>query len=69
MLPVKISAMEKTLLYLLACPLCKGELHYVAAHDELVCRFDRLAFPIVDGVPIMIESHAKRLTAEDISEL
>jgi len=61
--------MEKTLLYLLACPLCKGELHYLAAHDELICRFDRLAFPIVDNVPIMIESRAKRLSADEMSDL
>jgi hypothetical protein len=61
--------MEKTLLYLLACPLCKGELHYTPEHDELVCCFDRLAFPIIDNVPVMIEARARRLSVDEVSEI
>lgn len=61
--------MEKTLLYLLACPLCKGELRYLSEQDELLCCFDRLAFPIVDGVPVMLEARAKRLSVDEVANL
>lgn len=53
--------MESRLLDLLVCPACKGRLHYDRAHSELVCRGDRLAYPVRDGVPILLESEARRL--------
>lgn len=58
--------MEKTLLYLLACPLCKGELQYSKEPEELICRFDRLAFPVIDEVPVMLENRARRLTLDEL---
>jgi uncharacterized protein len=57
--------MDKILLEILACPICKGELLYNASEQELVCRFDRLAYPIIEGIPVMLESRAKRLHAEE----
>lgn len=57
--------MEKILLYLLVCPVCKGELGYLANQSELICRFDRLAFPIIDDIPIMLESRARRLSIDE----
>ena len=57
--------MEKRLLEILACPVCKGELIYDAPNEELICQFDRLAFPIVNSIPVMLESRARRLDSND----
>ena len=51
--------MQTRLLDLLVCPLCKGPLHLNTARTELVCRGDRLAFPVRDGIPVMLESEAR----------
>jgi uncharacterized protein len=56
--------MEKNLLEILACPVCKGELLYDAANQELICRFDRLAYPIINQIPVMLESRARRVEEE-----
>jgi len=53
--------MQTRLLDLLVCPLCKGRLFPNAEHTELVCRGDRLAFPVRDGVPVMLEGEARVL--------
>lgn len=53
--------MDKNLLEILACPVCKGELVYDAANQELICQFDRLAYPIINDIPVMLESRARRL--------
>ncbi len=60
--------MDKSLLEILACPVCKGELFYDQAHQELICRFDRLAYPIIQDVPVMLESRARRLMNEEENE-
>lgn len=57
--------MEPRLLDILACPLCKGPLAWHAASSELVCRADRLAFSVKDGVPVMLEEEARTLAADD----
>lgn len=53
--------MDKNLLEILACPACKGELLYDQRHQELICRFDQLAYPIIDEIPVMLESRARRI--------
>ncbi len=53
--------MDKNLLEILACPSCKGELLYDRKAGELICKFDRLAFPIVDEIPVMLEARARRI--------
>lgn len=53
--------MDHRLLDILVCPLCKGPLQYERAAQELICRADRLAFPIRDEIPVMLESEARRL--------
>lgn len=53
--------MESRLLEILVCPVCKGPLRYDRQHQELICRADRLAFPIRDGVPVMLEDEAREL--------
>lgn len=57
--------MDPKLLEILVCPLCKGPLVHVKARQELVCKADRLAFPIRDGIPVMLEEEARRLEATE----
>ncbi|MAM87456.1 Trm112 family protein [Allohahella sp. A8] len=57
--------MDKKLLSILACPLCKGDLKFDREKQELICRPDGLAFPIRDGVPVMLESEARTLTTDE----
>ena len=57
--------MDARLLDIVACPLCKGPLVWHAAETVLVCRADRLAFPVKDGVPVMLEEEARSLAADD----
>lgn len=57
--------MDKKLLEILVCPLCKGALRYDQAAQELICKGDRLAFPIRDDIPVMLEEEARPLSPED----
>ncbi len=57
--------MDKKLLSILACPLCKGELIYDREKSELICRADGLAFPIRDEIPVMLESEARTLSTDE----
>jgi uncharacterized protein len=56
---------DSMILDILACPICKGKLRYDKAQQELICMFDKLAYPIKEGVPIMMVSEAKRIKDED----
>jgi tetraacyldisaccharide 4'-kinase len=60
---------DKKLLDILACPLCKSPLRYDKAAQELICRADRLAFPIRDDIPVMLEDEARQLTSEETEAL
>lgn len=57
--------LDKKLLAILVCPICKGTLRYDTEKQELVCRADALAFPIRDGIPVMLEEEARRLSVEE----
>lgn len=57
--------MDTKLLDILACPVCKGPLQHAREAQALVCRADRLAYPIRDGIPVMLEDEARQLSAED----
>ncbi|MBE0483728.1 MAG: Trm112 family protein [Bacterioplanes sp.] len=57
--------MDKQLLSMLVCPLCQGKLKYDQEQQELLCTFDGLAFPIRDGVPVMLEGEARRMSEEE----
>ena len=57
--------MDARLLEILVCPLCKGPLDYLKDEQELVCKADRLAYPIRDGIPVMLESEARTLTTDE----
>jgi uncharacterized protein len=58
--------MDHRLLDILACPICKGPLVHRREHDELVCRGDRLAWPIRDGVPIMLVAAAREVSQQEL---
>lgn len=51
------------------CPLCKGPLKYDRERQELVCRADRLAYPIRDGIPVMLADEARPMTSEEVEAL
>jgi uncharacterized protein YbaR (Trm112 family) len=57
--------MDDRLLDILACPVCKGPLKLQRAANVLVCRAERLAFPIKEGVPMMLEEDARQLASDD----
>ncbi|HXZ55010.1 MAG TPA: Trm112 family protein [Burkholderiales bacterium] len=57
--------MDARLLDILVCPICKGPLVYRAGRAELACKADRLAFPIRDGIPVMLEEEARKLAPEE----
>lgn len=57
--------MDKKLLDILACPVCKGPLLYRKEQQELICKIDRLAYPIRDDIPVMLEDEARALPADE----
>ena len=61
--------MDARLLEILVCPICKGPLDFVKDRQELVCKVDRLGFPIRDGIPVMLEEEARQLSAEEVDAL
>ncbi len=60
--------MDSKLLEILACPICKGKLLYKKNDQELICHLDRLAFPIRDGIPIMLEREARRVQEHEVEK-
>jgi len=56
---------DKQLVAMLVCPLCKGKLKFENEQQELLCTFDGLAFPVRDGVPVMLEGEARRMSEEE----
>ena len=61
--------MDPKLLELLVCPVTKGPLDYDRAKGELISRSARLAYPVRDGIPIMLQGDARALTPEEIEQL
>ena len=59
--------MDKRLLDILVCPLCKSQLQLDAAKHELICKADRLAYPIRDDVPVMLVDEARSLSTDEIA--
>ncbi len=56
---------DNKLLAILVCPLCKGELIYHKEEAELICKFDRLAYPIRDDMPVMLTGEAREISSEE----
>ncbi len=57
--------MDKKLLDILACPVCKGPLIYQKEKNELICKADRLAYPVKDDIPVMLEEEARLIPADE----
>ena len=53
------------LLNIIACPLCKGKLAFNKDTNELICKFDHLAYPIVEGIPALLQSNARRISIDE----
>lgn len=58
-------AFDPKLMEILACPICKGKLDYQKEQQELICHFDRLAYPIDKDIPVLLENEARRLAPEN----
>ena len=57
--------MDKKLLDILACPICKQPLVYKKENNELICKLDNLGFPIRDDIPVMLEEEARRIRSDE----
>jgi hypothetical protein len=57
-------AIDNKLLMILVCPVCKGSLDYDRNSNELICRTDRLAYPVQDDIPVMLPAEARSLESE-----
>lgn len=58
--------MDHRLLEIVACPACKGKLNFDKDNNELICKFDRLAYSIKDGIPVLLESEARSLSSDEV---
>jgi len=56
---------DKKLLSILVCPVTKAPVEYDEEKDELLCKASGLAYPVRDGIPVMLESEARQLTADE----
>jgi hypothetical protein len=59
--------MDKRLLEIIVCPLCKSPVHLDAAKQELICKADRLAYPIRNDIPVMLVDEARSLEVNELS--
>jgi uncharacterized protein YbaR (Trm112 family) len=57
--------MDTKLLDILACPVCKGPLVHLRDPEQLICRADRLSYPVREGIPVMLEDEATPLAPDD----
>lgn len=60
--------MDNKLLDILVCPVCKGPVVYDKERQELISKAMRLAYPIRDGIPVMLESEARQMTVEEVEQ-
>ena len=58
-------SLDHKLLGILVCPVCKGELIYDRQAGELICRADRLAYPVRDDIPVMLSEEARPISEEE----
>ncbi|SDG74265.1 hypothetical protein SAMN04488136_102114 [Vibrio xiamenensis] len=57
--------MDHRLLEIVACPVCKGKLTFDKVNQELICKLDRLAYPIKEGIPVLLEPEAREMSIEE----
>ncbi|TKB44120.1 Trm112 family protein [Thalassotalea mangrovi] len=58
-------AFDIKLIDILACPICKGKLAYDKEQQELICKFDRLAYPIEKDIPVLLENQARKIANDE----
>ncbi len=58
-------AFDIKLMEILACPVCKGKLDYNKEAQELICKFDRLAYRIENDIPVLLEAEARRIDLDE----
>ncbi|EXU73714.1 MULTISPECIES: Trm112 family protein [Erwinia] len=58
--------MDHRLLEIVACPVCHGKLNYIKDQQELICKSDALAYPVREGIPVLLETEARSLRIEEI---
>ncbi len=61
--------MDRKLLEILVCPICKSPIKYDKKKSELLCKVDRLAYPIRDDIPVMLQDEARQLTDEEVEKI
>lgn len=61
--------MDSKLLQILVCPITKGPLIFNKASNELVSKAARLAYPIIDGIPVLLEDEARKLDEEELAAI
>ena len=61
--------LDARLLEILVCPITKAALTYRRDRDELWCRASKLAYPVRDGIPFLVEEEARPLTAEEVEAI
>lgn len=61
-------AFDKKLLEILACPVCKGKLQYDKENRELISTAAKLAYPIRDDIPVLLENEARELSLEEVEK-
>lgn len=64
-----LPAMDPKLLEILVCPVTKGPLTYDREHQELLSRSARLAYPVRDGIPVLLENEARTLSDDELEQL
>ncbi|HAS64512.1 MAG TPA: hypothetical protein DCS35_19255 [Vibrio sp.] len=57
--------MDHRLLEIVACPVCKSKLTYDKDNQELICKADRLAYPIKEGIPVLLEPEARTMSMDE----
>jgi uncharacterized protein YbaR (Trm112 family) len=62
-------AFDRKLLEILACPVCKGKLLYLEQEAQLLCKFDRLLYPIRENIPVLLESETKVLSSDEMQKM
>lgn len=61
-------AFDHKLLDIVACPVCKGKLEYDKENKELICKADRLAYPIREGIPALLQPQARLMDWEEVEK-
>ncbi|MEL0639512.1 Trm112 family protein [Pseudoalteromonas aliena] len=61
-------AFDTKLLEIIACPVCKGKLHFDKENSELISTAAKLAYPVTDDIPVLLENEARELSLEEIEK-